>query len=414
MARVRYVTAAGALVALALRTSGDEVRYVPSQQMLLSLATDNPRAITSIELWVTANGGQVWRCEPTERAGDILLRFRAPTDGRFGFFVILGSDAGPSAQSPPAGIAPQVECVVDTVPPTLQLHAAEVDADRADRQLRLRVSVLDENLGPSGLRVFYRASANGAWRDGGTAALAGNEINWRVPSGVAGILDIRVTATDLAGNRAWDEIQAVHVPADDEENALGRDSLAEPTTQPASDETPVASVTRAEPTQTSTSFNQVERLKRLAQRHMAERQYSLAAARLEDAARLAPQDGDVLVDLASALYQSGRYADAEARLAAAVQAAPDHLRAVEGLALVAATQRRYPAAREHLLHLLRLEPGSAVTWLRYGDIEHRLGNVEQAAAAWRRVLELQDPDGAVRDKAAKRLKYFAPDRRRQP
>jgi tetratricopeptide (TPR) repeat protein len=118
----------------------------------------------------------------------------------------------------------------------------------------------------------------------------------------------------------------------------------------------------------------------------------------------------LLSELGSALYSAGKYDDATTRFEAALKLTPDVPNALEGLALVAATQRRYPQAREHLLHLLRVNPQSAANWLRLGDIEHKLGNTEEAATAWQRVLDMRAADRALRDKAEKRLKLLGPAR----
>ncbi|MCK4340209.1 MAG: hypothetical protein KAY37_00615 [Phycisphaerae bacterium] len=55
---------------------------------------------------------------------------------------------------------------------------------------------------------------------------------------------------------------------------------------------------------------------------------------------------------------------AQDRFQAAVDGLPDHIGALEGLALVAATKKRYPVAREHLRHLLRLRPESSTAQRR--------------------------------------------------
>jgi tetratricopeptide (TPR) repeat protein len=148
---------------------------------------------------------------------------------------------------------------------------------------------------------------------------------------------------------------------------------------------------------------------------MSEGRYALAVARLEDALAVAPDEPDVLVDLGSALYRLDRYDDADRRFHSALDVAPDDLGALEGVALVAVTQKRYPQAREQLRHLLRLRPESGKVWLRYGDVEHHLGNENEALQAWERVLTAREADADVRHKAQRRLDYLGPrPKRSQP
>jgi tetratricopeptide (TPR) repeat protein len=153
---------------------------------------------------------------------------------------------------------------------------------------------------------------------------------------------------------------------------------------------------------------QLARLRAAAAQFMAQRRYPLAAARLEDALALAPADPTVLAELGGALYWAGQYDQAASRYQAALALRPDHLAALDGLALVAVTQKRYPDARAHLQRLLQLTPDSPVLWLRYGDVEHRLGNNARALEAWRRLRSLPQVDAATRQKAEQRLNYFDP------
>jgi tetratricopeptide (TPR) repeat protein len=144
---------------------------------------------------------------------------------------------------------------------------------------------------------------------------------------------------------------------------------------------------------------------------MGEGRYSLAAARFEDAVGFAPRDADLLARLGTALYRAGRHDEAGARFREALGTNADHAGALEGLALVAVTQKQYAQAREYMRQLQRLEPKSGSVWLRSGDIEHRLGNTPQALDAWRRVLAVAEADKDLREKAQRRLDYFGPQRR---
>jgi TolA-binding protein len=213
-----------------------------------------------------------------------------------------------------------------------------------------------------------------------------------LPNCGAQAVDLRLVAADLAGNVSSADLLRVPLPEIQADRP--------PETQPA---TPVPSTEPAPPAPVPA---EAEHLRKLARDFTAEGRFSLAAARLEDAVALAPRDADLLVELGTALYHAGRYDDAADRLHAALSAQPDHGGALDGLALVAATQRQYPQAREYLLQLQRLRPDSGLMWLRSGDIEHRLGNTAPARAAWRKVLNAADADDSVRAGARRRLAYF--------
>ena len=131
--------------------------------------------------------------------------------------------------------------------------------------------------------------------------------------------------------------------------------------------------------------------------------YGLAAARLEDALELNPDDPDLISALGGASYRRGDFEDAERKFRAALGLNADHLESVEGLALLDATLKRYPQARERSRHLLKLKPESAKIWLFLGDVEHKLGNLQPALDAWRRSLKVSDTNARMIKEAQRRL-----------
>ena len=405
---------------------GKSVSYVSSRDVLVGFSPGNGAQVETIRLWVSRDGGQSWQAETPKRVSERTLRHTVPEDGWYGFYVVLENAAGSSAEPPTSGSEPHVRVVVDTVAPTLQLHAGSSQMKVAGGEtLTVRLSLIDENQGEAGARVFYRTCEEGSWTDGGLARLRESELKWRVPEVLAGCVDLRLVATDLAGNRSSDELRGVQIDSP----SHGLTAKPSVVVDDAAADTPDVDAAATElsgpidPTSvepalarmpTAVEQKELAHLRRLARRYLAERRYPLAAERLRSALVLSPNDADLMVDLGSVLYRSGQFDQADARFGAALEMAPDHTGALEGLALVAATQKRYSHASTHLEQLLRLRPESAGTWLRYGDIQHKLGNKAEALKAWNRVMGLDEPEKAVRVEAEKRLKYFGPQRRTQP
>jgi hypothetical protein len=400
-------------------------RYVNSRQLVLSFEAANAAPVESVEVWVSTDDDSNWAPAEADLTVPGVARYQARQDGRYGFYVVLANSAGCSAEPPERGSQPHVTVVVDTAPPMLQIHQAEFvrGADGVTR-LRASLSLIEENLGEAGLRVFYRTAADQPWRDGGPVSVADGHTTWPSPTDLDSEVDLRLVATDQAGNRAWEDIANLAIPS--------ASPSAEPANQPHPSAGPhgritVASVERAavepvepvSPGQRSTvrtpstqpSVASSSRLRELASRHMALGELSLATARLEDALAQSPHDADLLVDLGSVLYRAQRHEEARRRFQEAAASSPDHLGAIEGLALVAATQNRYAQARTHLKHLLRLRPESGHFWLRYGDMEHKLGNAAEAVRAWEQALRAGGVDDRVAEQAKARLKYFGPTTR---
>ncbi len=420
---MRY-TAALILAATTLINASAQSRYVSTRIIVLEYGTTNGVEVSHIDLWVTTDNGRTWSSVDAPNQTPNALRYTANHDGRFGFSIILHNDAGPSGPAPEPGTTPAVTIVVDTVPPLLQVHDAQARRDD-DNNLTITVttSLIEEDLSDTGIHVFYR-TLNGDWTDGGSVQPCADTITWSSPPTLETMIDIRIVATDRAGNHATSEITTIELPAvspavaptyapnelDPGDNSI--DAFAPvlpPIVAPVQPLTFEPSVKENDaPQSPADDDSRLQHLRDLAQRFTSEGRYSLAAARYQDAAHLAPADADTLVDLGSAHYRLGRLDQAHDTFNSATNLIPDHIGAIEGLALVAATQKRYPQAREHLQHLLRLQPQSGITWLRYGDVEHRLGNTTPALEAWRKALAADDADANtdLRHKAQRRLDYF--------
>jgi Flp pilus assembly protein TadD len=392
-------------------------QYVASRDIVVACDAANGAPVSKVELWVSADAGRTWQSALAVPCGEHAVRFSAPADGKYDFYVVLHNPAGASTDPPGPGSPPAATTIVDTVAPLLQIHATEVQrTDGGAWSVSLKASLIDENLSPSGIRVFYR-TAGQKWTDGGPATRADRRIVWTPPASAGPLMDLRVVATDLAGNRSVADVLDVTIPASPESA-----SVEKATTRPAtSAETRGAahglelasdvSLADTDDVPRLAAAPEVQRLCGQADRFMGEGHYSLAAARFEDAVGVAPRDADLLARLGTALFRAGRHDEAGARFREALGSNVNHAGALEGLALVAVTQKQYAQAREYMRQLQRLEPKSGNVWLRSGDIEHRLGNTPQALDAWRCVLVVAGTDKDLREKAQRRLDYFSPQRR---
>ncbi|MCG3127828.1 MAG: Beta-barrel assembly-enhancing protease [Phycisphaerae bacterium] len=412
------------------------LRDVASREIVLSIALGNQASIERIRVWCTPDGGAHWEeLEPFEHLG-ASVAVRAPGEGEFGYFLVAENAAGASSVPPAAATPPHIRVRVDLTPPVLQLHEACLRTVAGlHSSLRVRASVVEENLGSQGLRLFARG-ADGSWVDAGSGELRDGWVVCDLPAAYQTVSAVRLVASDRAGNSAIETIERVqveeiepHSPTTNEAHqepartADGAGHDAKPDVEPVKPVAPVsltpdsgpngsAAAGDGEPREPETGDQrQTERLRTLAQQHLDVGEYELAAARLEEALRSAPDDADLLVSLGSALYRTGRYDQAAERYEAAVRRRADHLAAIEGLALVDATRRRYPQAREHLKRLLALSPESADAWMHLGDVEHRLGETGEALRAWNRALGIKDVPPSVTEGVQRRLRLLGPARR---
>jgi len=405
-------------------------RYVNSHQLVLSFKPTGDTHVDDVLVWISADEGQTWSATEATRTAEHAVQIELIEDGKYFLYLILSNSAGPSSTPPSSDSTPHAVFIVDTASPALQLHRTEQEdpPPASGEPLRLRVSLIEENLADGATRLFYRSNADKGWQDGGTAFISNGLLKWALPAEIGPTIDVRVVATDRAGNRAVDEIHDISItprpvtpsPPSQDATQAGHEESGEavpesPHVAPLPPVTldPVPPITlddqpwpAPETSRPPRKVLQNKHLRDQAATYLAQGHLSLAGARLREALELSPGDPDLSVDLASVLYRSGRYDEADRLFQDALSGSPEHPGAIEGLALVAATQNRYAQARSHLQHLLRLSPDAADHWLHYGDVEHMLGNTAAARRAWQKVLEVETADKTAREKAQKRLKLF--------
>lgn len=396
-------------------------QYVASNRIILSFASNASERIYRVEPWVSTDGGERWTPADARRISEHSLRFEAPADGRYDFFLVIESAAGRSSDPPAQGAAPHASIIVDTAPPTLQVHRATATLAPGDpprAALRFDVTLRDEHLSDGGVRVFFRPAAtlDAFWNDGGGASVRGDVIDWSPPPDAPSRIDVRVVAIDRAGNRAMDEVGDVAIPAtaadsrsDDPQAADGsaiapdRDEHPPPTEPPAA--SAAASPARdAPPTPARPPAANPSKLRRLAEMYREMGLLALAVARLEEALAAEPDDLAARLALGELHAQLGRLDDARCELETVLSRDPDAARARDALASVAMTQRRYAEARRLLRAMLEASPDDAQAWLRLGDAESCLGNRDEAIAAWRRAAAGPATDDSTAARARERLR----------
>lgn len=385
-------------------------RYVASRDVVLAFG--GRENVDRVEAWVTEDEGKAWVAADVERLDDGSVRYSAEHDGRFGFYLVLENGAGRSAGPPGSGDAPHISVIVDTAPPTLQIRRARTNSGSATPAIELRLTLIEENLGTGGLRLFHRAGRGNVWSDGGVLqvpARAGDAaeavVSWMLPGGVAERLDLMLTCTDRAGNSVREEILGVRtsrtVAVDQKDVSEATRALASrPSVGTAATSAP--SGTRDSATRANGDPARAEQMRTLAARFLTEGRMDLAAARFSDALAELPNDPQLLTEYGTALVRSNRLEDARQRFEAALATAPKNAAALEGLALVAMGQQRLTDARETLKRLLEIDGGAGRVWLRYGDVEYRMGNRTAAIEAWTKAAGT--PDAQLQATVRERLK----------
>ncbi len=378
-------------------TPGDELLFVNTQDVVISF--DARGLVEGVELWVSRDGGRSWQRQDAPRWGRSSLLFSAPGEGRYDLYIRL---IGPQPMPRPLrGTTPHRSLVIDTTAPIVQIRSVEPARSGQPALLRIDCIVIEEHLRPGGIRLLYRADATQPWRDTGLRPAAGGTLFWQLPPTLDDHCDLRLIVTDAAGNRSSDQRAGVpiHQP-----RPGPRIPASQPDRRPSPKDPAPAHAQRA--AKAGPDDPRIERLLRRARERIEAARYEQALALLNRARSLAPDDPVALATLGTLWLRMGKREQARTLFEQVLKRQPDSTQALEGLALIAALRHDYPQARRHLLRLLEIEPEAAETWLRLGDIEHRLGRRGAADRAWRRAAALAHGTD-VADRARRRLQLLA-------
>jgi hypothetical protein len=156
---------------------------------------------------MTQTDGQIWQrfAEDPEvkglKSGSKYQRtVELPSEGVFGFRLIVKSRAGRSRPAPGSGELPEMLIEVDTTPPVAQLFEPRPDPQHRDA-LVLRWTAKDRNLSNNPITLHWAERAEGPWN-----VIVANHANtsegysWKVPQDIPVSVFLRLQVRDEAGN----------------------------------------------------------------------------------------------------------------------------------------------------------------------------------------------------------------------
>lgn len=184
-----------------------------------------------IRLYTSIDNGRKWQLAQTVPPDAAKFEFNAPADGEY-WFAVRTLDGNNQLHPGGANFTPGLKVVVDTTDPSLKLQLQPSDAG----QVRLAWNAFDTWLDIQKLTLEYRQPGQEEWQTVRVVPKATGETSWSVPSG--GIVAVRGTVTDRAGNVGSSQIQTNITPASDVRERPSKPDFSRPVAQEPSPETP--------------------------------------------------------------------------------------------------------------------------------------------------------------------------------
>lgn len=153
-----------------------------------------------ILLYGSLDRGATWQKIQSVAPDAGRFGFEAPADGEYWFSVKTLDGQG--GLHPDGEIEPGLAVIVDSTPPKLELTLIQTAAGR----VQLAWNGIDEHLDPTKLRLEFAQPGIDGWQMVGVIPKAADQTEWSVPSG--GIVAVRGTIADLAGNVGQHQVQA--------------------------------------------------------------------------------------------------------------------------------------------------------------------------------------------------------------
>ncbi|UCE60514.1 MAG: tetratricopeptide repeat protein [Phycisphaerales bacterium] len=341
--------------------------------------------LDSVQLWYTLDEGRAWHQYGFDEDRQSPFTFHAPSEGLFGFYLVLTNAAGSSSATPAQGTQAHQWAFVDYTPPVVQLHALRQTTMLAQRVLQVRWTAIDANLAARPIELTFKRPPGKTWYPITSDPVANTgRYDWRVPEDVTGPVAVRVTVRDKGGHLAHSDEQVIETVA-----------VAQPGARRKAYTLAGSSNGVVDSSMTPVAYPEVRaRAARLFADALAHRDagdYRRGIMRLREAVRIEPQMTEAFAEMADMLYRLGDYDRALNAYEIALTQKPTMREALRGAARVYRHKHDYASAAERLRTILRYNPNDAEVWMNLGDIAVYQGDDILARECYRRATTI-DPN----------------------
>lgn len=359
---------------------------------------DTAQPLEAVQLWYTLDRGATWHNHGFDDDRQSPIHFQAPSEGLYGFHVVLSNASGASSQPPTPGMAPQLTAFVDFTPPVVQLTKPVITTNNlGDRVVEIRWSAVDANLGDRPIQLYRQQPPSADWVPLVSDPVANTgRYDWRPPSTFSGSVGIMIAATDLGGHRIESERHVIEL------SSTPPVAMPSATVLSKEPQLPVASRVSGDEAR-----DRAAQLFAEAMGYRTAKDYPRAISRLREVVKIDPQRADAFSEMGSAMSELGDWERSLGAFDVALKLQPAMRSALLGSATVYRARKEYGSAADRLRALLRNYPKDAEGWLSLGDIAVYQGDEILARDAYTRASTVDPLAETTMVEAKKRLAMMA-------
>lgn len=184
--------------------SGERPQMTKARRFQLAYDVNSvgPSGLARVSLWSTRDQGDTWTLFATDDDRTSPIDVNVPTDGVYGFVIVLEAGNGLTNDPPKAGDMADVWVGVDTSKPTGEITSAPYGVGPYAGHLTVKYQASDELLADKPITISFAERPEGPW----TIIAAGlentGEYQWRLDARVPRYIFLKLNVRDAAGNLA--------------------------------------------------------------------------------------------------------------------------------------------------------------------------------------------------------------------
>ncbi len=362
----------------------------------------------AVGLWYTTDEGATWQFYGLNPNIDPPFRFQAPAEGVYGFKLTATTRSGISEPPPTSGTKPDIITLVDVTYPTLMLDAPRGGESYPGGQVHyIRWTARDDNFGSLPISL-YLSREGGPWE-----LLAADLPNtgvyaWNVPLIDYAPYRLRIEAQDLVGNKTSvisDTFFIVSAPPETRIKSVipsvAAVAISEAPSPP--DATPPRPDPAPEPAEPAISPEEMSALISSATSMRLAGEYEDARAKLQEGLEKDPRAVKVRNELGALLTEMGRMDEAVEILQQARSLAPSDTDVLYNLGAALYLLGRYGESASAFETLSGMEPRSEAALWSLSKAYYQAQDIQGAREAWKRIVALEVPGSAYRQRAERAL-----------